>query len=81
MDDENYPLLKADWDGNGTATWQEFGQTIPADYDADDDGLLEVASLAQLNAIRWDPDGDGAATADNETAYAAAFPNPKSGMG
>ena len=30
------------------------------DYDSDDDGLIEVSTLAQLNAIRWDPDGDGA---------------------
>ena len=31
------------------------------DYDQDDDGLIEVNSLARLNAIRWDLDGDGAA--------------------
>ena len=29
------------------------------DYDADNDGLIEVKTLAQLNAIRWDLDGDG----------------------
>ena len=64
------------------------------DYDQDDDGLIEVDSLAQLNAIRWDLDGDGGA--DNPTehidpdddttptqvdAYAAAFPSPATGMG
>ena len=48
------------------------------DYDADDDGLIEVSSLAQLNAIRWDLDGDGSTT---DTSYASAFPNPVSGMG
>ena len=31
------------------------------DYDQDDDGLIEVNSLARLNAIRWDLDGDGVA--------------------
>ena len=31
------------------------------DYDTDDDGLIEVASRAQLNAIRWDRNGNGAA--------------------
>ena len=36
------------------------------DYDSDDDGLIEVADLAQLNAIRWDVDGDGGA--DDPTA-------------
>ena len=61
------------------------------DYDTDNDGLIEVANLARLNAIRWDLDGDGAA--DNpsassdpddpnaptqQQAYAAAFPNASS---
>ena len=49
------------------------------DYDADDDGLIEVADLAQLNAIRWDLDGDGVAS---DAGYATAFPDaPTSGMG
>ena len=43
----------------------------PGDYDADDDGLIEVSNLAQLNAIRWDLDGDGRST---EPGYGAAFP-------
>ena len=51
------------------------------DYDTDDDNLIEISNLAQLNAVRWDPDGDGTATSGNETAYAAAFPNPAAGMG
>ena len=50
----------------------------PVDYDADDDGLIEITHLEQLNAIRWDPDGDG--FADNP-AYAAAFPGAIDGMG
>ena len=64
------------------------------DYDRDNDGLIEVKNLEQLNAIRWDLNGDG--VADNpstssdpddpdapsqEQAYAAAFPNPATGMG
>ena len=32
------------------------------DYDADADGLIEISSLAQLNAMRWDIDGDGIVT-------------------
>ena len=57
------------------------------DYDADDDGLIEVGTLAQLNAIRWDYDGDGVVTDDSGTSideaasYAAAFPSPAFGMG
>ena len=43
--------------------------------DADGDGLIEVVSLEQLDAIRWDLDGDGVADdAANASAYAAAFP-------
>ncbi len=52
------------------------------DYDRDNDGLIEVADLAQLNAIRWDLDGDGAADdSANEASYAAAYPDPATGMG
>ena len=48
------------------------------DYDSDDDRLIEVCSLAQLNAIRWDARGRGSASA---AGYAAAFPNAAAGMG
>ena len=48
------------------------------DYDDDDDGLIEVASLAQLNAMRWDLDGDGSST---QTGYTTAFHMPYAGMG
>ena len=53
-------------------------QQATNDYDSDDNGLIEVGNLAQLNAIRWDLDGDGAAT---NAGYADAFPNPEAGMG
>ena len=52
------------------------------DYDADDDNLIEISNLAQLNAMRWDLNGEG--TADyqpNDDDYAAAFPNAVPGMG
>ena len=55
------------------------------DYDRDDNGLIEVDSLARLDAVRWDLDGDGAAdagsAADDAASYAAAFPYPAAGMG
>lgn len=35
-----------------------FAQSEPRDFDVDDDGLIDVSTLAQLNAIRWDADGD-----------------------
>ena len=56
-------------------------QAIIVDYDGDDDGLIEVDSLAQLNAIRWDLNGDGAPASANANDYALAFPTPAAGMG
>ena len=54
-----------------------WAQQPSQDYDGDDDGLIEVDSLAKLNAMRYDLDGDGAAdTGAGQSAYAAAFPNP-----
>ncbi len=54
----------------------------PVSYDSDGDGLIEISSLAQLNAIRWDLDGDGAAdNSTNASSYAAAFPDAAAGMG
>ncbi len=78
---DEYPILKVDFDGDGTATWQEFGKQR-IDYDADDDGLIEVSNLAQLNAIRWDLNGDGSPdNSDNHAGYITAFIDPVSGMG
>ena len=64
------------------------------DYDIDNDGLIEICNLAQLNAIRWDLNGDGVADVyppdqhghtghdpDGATKIAAAFPNAASVMG
>ena len=62
------------WSATATGT-----PTTATDYDTDDDGLIEVGSLAQLDAIRYDLDGDGSPT--NSTAYDAAFPNAAAGMG
>ena len=56
-------------------------QRAGTDYDTDEDGLIEIASLAQLNAMRWDPDGDGVAKIGNATSYEDAFPGASAGMG
>ena len=48
------------------------------DYDLNENSLIEVSNLAQLNAIRFDPDGDG--ESDN-SGYSEAFPSAASGMG
>ena len=65
------PLVVAVQDDEQTGT----------DYDSDEDGLIEVGSLAQLNAIRWDLDGDGAVAAGDAANYGNAFSNAAAGMG
>ena len=42
------------------------------DYDSDNDGLIDIKTLAQLNAVRYDLDGNGDST---HADYIAAFPN------
>ena len=57
--------------------------TSPAtvDYDADNDGLIDVSTLAQLNAIRYDLDGNGQVASGDQTNYDTAFPNAEDNMG
>ena len=51
-------------------------------YDRDNDGLIEIGNLEQLNAVRWDLDGDGVVDSSGYAdAYGAAFPGGHSGMG
>ena len=51
-------------------------QTAVIDYDADNDNLIDVATLHQLNAIRYDLNGNGVPdAAANTTTYAAVFPS------
>ena len=45
---------------------------LPSSYDTDGDGLIEISNLDQLNAVRWDLDGNG--TPSRGYAYAVAFP-------
>ena len=51
------------------------------DYDTDDDGLIEISSVAQLDAIRYDTDGNGMVSAGDRSSYQAAYPNPATNMG
>ncbi|MYA07023.1 MAG: PKD domain-containing protein [Holophagales bacterium] len=68
---------------NGTA-WQSFTVLVDGptaiDYDADDDGLIEIRTLGQLNVMRADPFGTGD-PGFAEIPYAAAFPDRRQGMG
>ena len=60
--------------GSNMSASQRFRVTVGHDYDADGDGLIGVSNLAQLNAMRYDLDGNG--YAGTVAAYAAAFPSP-----
>ena len=75
----SYTLTVAASDAaGGTATVPVEVRLTDVDHDPDNDGLIDVARLAQLHAMRWDVDGDGVST---EPAYAEAFPNAATGMG
>ena len=61
--------------------------TVPpanADYDIDNDGLIEIRTLAQLNAVRYDLNGNGkqdSVSASDWAIYTTAFLNAASDMG
>ena len=57
---------------DSTPSDEVMGTPPGIDYDRDGDGLIDITTLAQLNAIRYDMDGNGDAT---HAVYAAAFPN------
>ncbi len=55
---------------------------LNGDYDFDDDGLIEISNPAQLNAIRYDMDGDGVVDEPvNMAKYREAFPDAADHMG
>ena len=70
-------VTATDAGGSGASAMQAFEVTVRSssavDYDADDDGLIDITTLARLDAVRHDLDGDGVPTADGAAAYAAAF--------
>ena len=83
-------VTAADEEGSGETALQAVQVTVRVDYDRDDDGLIEVADLGRLDAIRFDPDGDatvGSAgspripTPAMADAYDAAYPDRLHGMG
>ena len=61
-----------------------FNITVKFNYDSDGNGLIEVSKLSQLDAIRYDLNGDGAQGTVSDTdwaKYTAAFPHAMPGMG
>ena len=72
-------------DGDGTAAGQALGtqlvETALSNHDSDGDGLIQITAVEQLNAVRYDLDGDGTVEDDDNTEgvdeaalYSAAFP-------
>ena len=76
-------ITATDTEGSNTTAWQQFNLTVDergaVDYDVDADGLIEIRSLAQLDAVRYDLNGSG--TPVDPTRYAAAFPDARLSMG
>ncbi len=62
---------------NPTAT-QRFKVTVGNDYDSDDDGLIEIRTLAQLDALRHNLDGS---YVPDDAAHELAFPTPVDFLG
>ncbi len=80
---DSYAVTVTATDGGGLSASIAVTITVTnvaerVDYDADGDGLIEVANLAQLHAIRLDLDGDGAS---ENAGYSDAFPDAAAGMG
>ena len=73
-------------DAKGLGATASFTVTVTAgsrDYDADNDGLIEVSNLAQLDAMRYDLNGDGIVDGATWRPYYAtgAFAMGALGMG
>ena len=49
-------------------------EAVDGDYDYDDDGLIEIRTLAQLDAVRLNPEGTGVVQEGPRDRYFAAFP-------
>ena len=64
--------------GNPVASLSDHPVTnIAVEYnsDSDRDGLLEITNVVQLDAMRYDLDGDGTPSPSGKKAYNAAFPD------
>ncbi len=59
------------------AVTPDCSPSTDGDYDDDNDGLIEICNRQQLDAIRWDLDGDGSGTND----YHLRFPGAAVAMG
>ena len=72
------------WDFGTTTTYptlytpseRQAAAAQVVDYDLDDDNLIDITNLHQLNALRYDPDGNGLPDdAAHYSAYTGGYPN------
>ena len=71
-------------DPDGLSVTDSFSVTVTAgnsDYDSDNDGFIDVANLAQLDALRYDLNGDGQVDGAIWRPYYTAYPMGALGMG
>ena len=70
------------WNFGTNTEYPDLRTLTQTDFDVDDDGLIEVSSLAQLDVMRWDLDGDGSVDRGSfESSYTTAFADAITGMG
>ena len=72
-------VTATDTGGSNQSATQRFKVAVGNDYDVDDDRLVEIRTLAQLDAMRLNL--DGGVIADDPAAYAVAFPAAIENMG
>ena len=72
-------------DPDGLSAVDSFSVSVTLgtrDYDRDDDDLIEVSTLAQLDAIRYDSNGNGVVDDPSDwPSYFAAFTQATGNMG
>ena len=71
-------------DTHGLSVVESFTVTVSAgnqDYDSDNDGLIDVSSVAQLDAVRYDLNGNGIVDGAIWRSYYDAFPSGALEMG
>ena len=74
---DRYVVTLRATDPDGLSAVEVFNVTVTAgnqDYDGDDDGLIEIGTLAQLDALRYDLDSDGLVDGATWVPYYDAFP-------
>ena len=79
----------APWDFGTSSDYPTLVYHEEVDYDEDNDNLIDVANLAQLNAMRYDRNGNGAneasgaysVSASDWAIHSSAFPRQVTGMG